>query len=213
MKRIVAILLLCITVISLVGCNGILDVFGDPTKNPEARYNYSFSIKSYDGLITAWNILKANDGVEDGTKYYSFGDSIGQFETVYYFTKPAAWKAPTCDAEEYFSNVQNPTFQSLLFYTSGERCSCSDSSRHSRFVELPQEYYEMEKYPVVVLEPYGEVMDIDNPSLLILKESYDIRGFEYVYYYGDSQAFTLTSCRALSEPELEEIKNAIFVLE
>lgn len=209
----IALIILIVMVSGLTACHP--DVGGNPTGNQDARYNASIVISSYSDMLNAWNLLTENAGEGKYDCNYSFNEKVGNYETLYYFTKAGAWQVPTTDIEVYFSNVKNPSFASYLFDRSAEPCGCG---RHDFFVEVPGEYIDIQKYPYIQLVKSENlnsgVIELDDLSLLTLSGKYkgEFNSFVYVYSYGDECVFRFESCRDLSAGELAELITHVVTL-
>ena len=211
MKKVLALVFVVVFVFLLVGCN--LAVGGNPTLNPSARYWGSLALESYDRLQYAWDVM-TSDAADGYDKYYTV-DPDGEWKVVYYLSKPNAWITPTTDIDEYLSKVKSPGIATYLFDTEAEHCDCGN---HEIFMELPEEYYELQKHPYITIIKSSalddaEIIDIDDASLLTY-DGGDITAGQYVYdfTYDSTPVFKIKSCNALSQEALSDLAAQIVTL-
>ena len=196
-------------------------VGGNPTDDPNAQYNGEFIIDTYDDLQTALGIWKENNEYGHRSRY-SFDNTVGDnIRMFYYFESPAAWISIPISMEEYFSNkdvLLGIDMTTYLFYLDNGICESCKSNRHKKFsYAMTPEHEELIKMHYITIETTSSSpVEIEDTSLITLEHSYNPNREDacitYRFKYDGKSAFEISSCKELSEEQLNELFEHIILL-
>ena len=226
MKKILAILLLIIMLLSLCGCGNVLyDIWGNlkvgpGRRPPNSELNAFLYLESYDELLETVNLGKEK-GFDYDFCYYTFSDLSEEYQPIYSFTYHNVWTVYPITKEDFINMVHSMPSLTTDVYCIGEgQCELHDGEMLYRYYDRPSdELKEYSRYPAVkIARIYSEFVDIEDSRLLSAtlqrapregSDFYEDKYYEYYCYYDGAHIFNLLTCFELSDDELSYFLNHV----